>query len=68
MREGSDIELTVQLIRGTSDEHLWAEMYDRELTTTPTGSELTSAAANWTSTPRRNAGPCTGPANGSRCG
>ena len=30
MREGSHIELTVQLIHGTSDEHLWAARYARE--------------------------------------
>jgi TolB-like protein/DNA-binding winged helix-turn-helix (wHTH) protein/Tfp pilus assembly protein PilF len=30
MREGSHIELTVQLIYGTSDEHLWAARYTRE--------------------------------------
>ena len=30
MREGSTIEVTVQLIDGGSDEHLWAERYTRE--------------------------------------
>ena len=30
MREGSHIELTVQLIDGASDEHLWAARYARE--------------------------------------
>jgi TolB-like protein/DNA-binding winged helix-turn-helix (wHTH) protein len=30
IREGSKIEVTVQLIDGRSDEHLWAERYSRE--------------------------------------
>ena len=30
LREGNKIELTVQLIDGRSDEHLWAERYTRE--------------------------------------
>ena len=30
MREGSTIEVTVQLIDGRSDEHLWAKRYTRE--------------------------------------
>ncbi|MDH3512233.1 MAG: winged helix-turn-helix domain-containing protein [Gammaproteobacteria bacterium] len=30
MREGSTIEMTVQLIDGRSDEHVWAERYTRE--------------------------------------
>jgi TolB-like protein/DNA-binding winged helix-turn-helix (wHTH) protein/tetratricopeptide (TPR) repeat protein len=32
MREGNNIELTVQLIHGTSDKHLWAARYARETT------------------------------------
>lgn len=32
-RAGSRVRINVQLIDATSDEHLWAEMYDRELTT-----------------------------------
>lgn len=30
LREGSKIEVTIQLIDGRSDEHLWAERYTRE--------------------------------------
>ena len=30
LRKGDDIELTIQLIDGRSDEHLWAERYSRE--------------------------------------
>ena len=30
LRAGSDIELTIQLIDGRSDEHLWAERYARQ--------------------------------------
>ena len=32
-RAGNQIRLNVQLIDATTDEHLWAEIYDRELTT-----------------------------------
>jgi TolB-like protein/DNA-binding winged helix-turn-helix (wHTH) protein len=32
MREGTHIELAVQLVHGTSDEHLWAARYARETT------------------------------------
>lgn len=32
LREGSEIELTIQLIDGRSDKHLWAERYTRETT------------------------------------
>jgi len=31
MREGDRIRLTAQLIRGSTDAHLWSETYDREL-------------------------------------
>jgi TolB-like protein/DNA-binding winged helix-turn-helix (wHTH) protein/Flp pilus assembly protein TadD len=31
IREGSRIRVHAQLIRGTTDEHFWAEAYDREL-------------------------------------
>ena len=31
-REGSQVRITVQLVDGRTDEHLWAESYDRELT------------------------------------
>ncbi|MFL6303395.1 MAG: tetratricopeptide repeat protein [Candidatus Sulfotelmatobacter sp.] len=31
MREGNRIRVHAQLIRGTTDEHLWSETYDREL-------------------------------------
>jgi TolB-like protein/DNA-binding winged helix-turn-helix (wHTH) protein len=30
IREGNRVRVTVQLIRGTTDEHIWAEEYDRE--------------------------------------
>ena len=30
LREGNDIELTIQLIHGRSDEHIWAARYTRE--------------------------------------
>ncbi len=33
-RSGNQIRLNVQLIDADTDEHLWAEIYDRELTTT----------------------------------
>ena len=32
-RAGNRVRINVQLIDATSDEHLWAEVYDRELTT-----------------------------------
>ena len=32
-RSGDRVRITVQLIDTTSDEHLWAENYDRQLTT-----------------------------------
>ena len=32
-RAGDQFRLNVQLIDGTTDEHLWAQTYDRELTT-----------------------------------
>ena len=31
MRSGDDIRITVQLIEGQSDNHLWAESYERKL-------------------------------------
>jgi TolB-like protein/tetratricopeptide (TPR) repeat protein len=31
LRAGDRVRITAQLIRGTTDEHLWAENYDREL-------------------------------------
>jgi serine/threonine protein kinase/TolB-like protein len=31
LRAGSRVRITAQLVRGTTDEHLWAENYDREL-------------------------------------
>jgi TolB-like protein/Tfp pilus assembly protein PilF len=31
IREGSQIRVTAQLIRGATDEHFWSESYDREL-------------------------------------
>jgi TolB-like protein/tetratricopeptide (TPR) repeat protein len=31
LRAGTRVRITAQLIRGTTDEHLWAENYDREL-------------------------------------
>ena len=31
MREGSRIRVTVQLIRGATDDHFWSETYDREM-------------------------------------
>lgn len=31
IREGNTVRITVQLIDGTSDEHLWSEKFDREL-------------------------------------
>ena len=43
LREGSKIEVTIQLIDGQSDEHLWAERYTRE---TPDVFDLISDAAN----------------------
>jgi TolB-like protein/DNA-binding winged helix-turn-helix (wHTH) protein len=43
LREGSNIEVTVQLIDGRSDEHLWAERYTRE---TPYVFSLISDMAN----------------------
>jgi TolB-like protein/Tfp pilus assembly protein PilF len=33
-RAGNRVRVTVQLINASNDEHLWAENYDRELTTT----------------------------------
>ena len=30
-REGEDVRLTLQLIDGHTDEHLWAETYDRKI-------------------------------------
>jgi tetratricopeptide (TPR) repeat protein len=32
-RVGNQVRINVQLINGQTDEHLWAEIYDRELTT-----------------------------------
>jgi TolB-like protein/DNA-binding winged helix-turn-helix (wHTH) protein len=43
LREGNRIELTVQLIDGRSDEHLWSERYTRE---TPDVFNLISEVAN----------------------
>ena len=43
LREGNRIELSVQLIDGRSDEHLWSERYMRE---TPDVFNLVSDAAN----------------------
>ena len=43
LREGTRIELTVQLIDGRSDEHLWSERYTRE---TPDVFNLISDVAN----------------------
>ncbi len=43
LREGSKIEVTIQLIDGRSDEHLWAERYTRE---TPYVFSLISDMAN----------------------
>jgi TolB-like protein len=31
LRSGSRVRITAQLIRGTTDEHVWAESYDRDL-------------------------------------
>jgi len=31
LREGDQVRITVQLIQGTTDKHLWAESYQREL-------------------------------------
>jgi TolB-like protein/predicted Ser/Thr protein kinase len=31
LRTGSRLRITAQLIRGTTDEHLWAESYDRDI-------------------------------------
>jgi eukaryotic-like serine/threonine-protein kinase len=31
LRTGSRVRITAQLIRGTTDEHVWAESYDRDL-------------------------------------
>ena len=31
IRQGNRIRVTAQLIRGSNDEHLWSEVYDREL-------------------------------------
>jgi serine/threonine-protein kinase len=31
LRVGNQVRITAQLIRGTTDEHLWAESYDRDL-------------------------------------
>ena len=31
LREGSRVRITAQLIRGVTDEHIWAESYDRDL-------------------------------------
>lgn len=31
-KAGEDVRVTVQLIRGTTDSHVWAETYDRKLT------------------------------------
>lgn len=43
LREGSKIEVTIQLIDGRSDEHIWAERYSRE---TPDIFSLISDMAN----------------------
>jgi TolB-like protein/DNA-binding winged helix-turn-helix (wHTH) protein len=43
MREGSEIELTVQLIHSRNDEHLWAERYRRDISLV---FDLISEAAN----------------------
>ena len=43
LREGSKLEVTIQLIDGRSDEHLWAERYSRE---TPDIFSLISDMAN----------------------
>ena len=34
IRQGERVRVTVQLIRGTTDEHFWSETYDRELSDT----------------------------------
>lgn len=34
LRIGSDVRVTAQLINGSTDEHLWADSYDRELANT----------------------------------
>ena len=55
LREGNRIELTVQLLDGRSDEHLWSEWYARE---TPDIFNLISDVASATpapSTPMRSA-------------
>lgn len=31
MRQGNRIRVTIQLIRGATDEHFWSETYNREL-------------------------------------
>ncbi len=31
LREGNRVRITAQLIRGSTDEHIWAESYDRDL-------------------------------------
>ena len=46
MKEGDRIRVTAQLIRGTSDEHLWSETYDRQMRDALTlESELAQAVA-----------------------
>jgi TolB-like protein/Tfp pilus assembly protein PilF len=46
MRENNRIRVTVQLIRGSTDEHFWSETYDRELRDVLTvQSELAQAIA-----------------------
>jgi TolB-like protein/Flp pilus assembly protein TadD len=46
IREGSRIRVTAQLIRGTTDTHLWSETYDREMRDALTlESELAQAIA-----------------------
>ena len=32
LREEDRVRITAQLVRGATDEHLWAETYDRKLT------------------------------------
>lgn len=48
-RAGSQVRINVQLINAATDEHLWAEIYDRELTTEnlfQIQSEIAQAIAN----------------------
>ena len=48
-RSGNRVRINVQLIKAATDEHLWAEVYDRELTADnlfDIQSDITSAIAN----------------------